>query len=65
MESKFESEVLQRLTIIETKLSNGLVKKLDDHEDRVRVLEKGFWKALGALAFLEVIGLFAIKFFFK
>jgi hypothetical protein len=65
METNFESEVLQRLTIIETKLSNGLTRTIQDHEDRVRILEKGFLKALGALAFLEVIGLFAIKFFFR
>ena len=61
----FESEVLQRLTVIETKLSNGLTKKLDDHETRVRELEKGFWKAIGALALLQALGVAAIKFFFR
>lgn len=61
----FESEVLQRLSVIETKLSNGFVKTLDDHENRVRFLEKGFWKAIGALLVLEIIGLTAIKILFK
>ena len=65
MEDNFESEVLQRLTAIETQLSDGLIKKLDDHETRVRELEKGFWKAMGALAILQVIGLAVIKLLFR
>lgn len=61
----FESEVLQRLTAIESKLSNGITKTQQDHEERLRVLEKGFWKAMGALALLQVLGLAAIKILFR
>lgn len=61
----FESEVLQRLTTIEAKLSNGITKNQEDHEQRLRVLEKWFWKAMGALALLQVLGLAAIKLFLR
>lgn len=61
----FEQQVLQRLTAIETKLSNGITAKQSDHEMRLRVLEQGFWKAMGALALLQILGLAAIKIFFK
>lgn len=61
----FEREVLQRLTTIETKLGNGITRTQQDHEERIRFLEKGFWKAVGALALLQVLGIAAIKLFFK
>lgn len=58
---EFEQEVLQRLTRIETRLNNGINKVQDDHEKRIRFLEKGFWVAIGSIALLEII----LKFFFK
>lgn len=50
----FEAEVLQRLTAIETKLGNGINKKQDDHEKRIRFLERGLYAAIGGLALLQV-----------
>ena len=51
---EFEREVLQRLTCIETKLNNGVMKKQGDHEKRIRFLEKGFYVAFGALFILQI-----------
>jgi len=51
---EFQQEVLQRLTAIETKLSNGISKKQDDHEHRLRFLERGFYIAFGGLAVLQL-----------
>lgn len=55
MEKTFEVEVIERLAKIETKLSNGMVKKQDDHERRIRFLEKGLYIAIGGLALLQII----------
>lgn len=51
----FQSEVLQRLARIEARLNNGISQKQDDHEKRIRVLEKGFWVAIGSLMLIEII----------
>lgn len=61
MDNEFQSEVLQRLTSIETKLNNGISEKQKDHEQRLRFLERGFFVAMGALALLQV----ALKYLFK
>ena len=53
MES-FENKVLQRLTEIETKLNNGVIKSQADHERRIRFLEKGIYIAFGALFILQI-----------
>jgi len=37
------------------------VKIFDDHEDRIRFLERGFFIGMGALGLLQI----ALKFFFK
>lgn len=37
------------------------VKKFDDHEGRIRFLERGFFLGMGALGLLQV----ALKLFFK
>ena len=57
----FESQVLQRLTSIETKIGNGITSTQKDHERRIRFLEKGFYIALGGLALLQIM----IKVFIK
>lgn len=51
----FQSEVLQRLTRIESRLNNGLTKTQEDHEKRIRILERGFWIAIGSLMLIEII----------
>jgi len=48
-------EILERLTRIETRLANGICQDIQDHERRIRFLERGFWTAFGALAILQVI----------
>ena len=58
---EFQSEVLQRLTAIETKIDNGITKRLEDHERRVRFLEKGLYLAFGGLVVIQVL----IKLIFK
>ncbi len=48
-------EIIERLVRIETRLSNGLCRDIEDHERRLRFLERSFWTAFGALAVLQVI----------
>ncbi|MEO0248094.1 MAG: hypothetical protein ABIN58_00855 [candidate division WOR-3 bacterium] len=48
-------EIIERLARIETRLSNGICQDMEDHERRLRFLERGFWTAFGALAILQVI----------
>lgn len=62
---EFQSEVLQRLTAIETKLSNGITAKQKDHEERLRDLETYKWKLVGALTLLQAVGFAAIKLLFN
>lgn len=54
MEETIEQEILQRLTSIETKIDNGIISKLEDHEKRVRFLERGYFVAFGVLVVLQV-----------
>ncbi len=42
-------------TKMEDKLENGLSKILEDHEKRIRTLERFIWMGLGALALLQAI----------
>ena len=51
----FENLILQRLSCIETKIDNGIIKKQGDHEKRIRFLEKGIYAAFGVLAMLQII----------
>ena len=61
MDHDFQSEVLQRLTSIETKLNNGINEKLKDQETRLRFLEKSIYIAIGGLALLQI----ALKYFIR
>lgn len=61
MDNEFQSEVLQRLTSIETKLNNGINDKLKDQETRLRFLERGFYIAMGGLALLQVALKYLVK----
>lgn len=54
-EMDFNTDVITRLTRIETTINNGITSKLIDHEKRVRFLEKGFYIAVGALGLLQII----------
>ena len=55
----FQTQVLDRLARIETKLNNGIVKKQDDHEKRIRYLERSLWIGVGVILAAQVaIGLF-------
>ncbi|MGB9590403.1 MAG: hypothetical protein ACP5QG_08985 [candidate division WOR-3 bacterium] len=49
------TEILERLARIEARLTNGLCRDLEDHEHRIRWLERSIWIALGALAILQII----------
>lgn len=64
-EINFEKDVIQRLTRIETQINNGMVKKQDDHEKRIRFLERGFYIAFGGLAILQIALTFVGNFLFK
>ena len=55
MSEKNITEMLERLARIEARLTNGLCQDIEDHERRIRFLEKGFWTAFGALAVLQVV----------
>lgn len=44
-----DNEVLERLTRIETKLDTA-IGRVDDHESRIRRLERALWPATGAAA---------------
>ena len=52
---QFEKEVVERLTNIEAKLNNGIVRNQQDHEKRIRFLERGFYVAIGGLALLQIV----------
>ena len=53
-QNDFQNDVLQRLTIIETKLSNGIITKQYDLEKRIRFLERGLYVAFGVIAALQI-----------
>lgn len=48
-------EIKERLARIEARLADGLCEDVQDHELRIRWLERGFWIAFGALAALQVL----------
>ena len=54
-------EILERVSGIEARLSDGIPEALKDHEKRIRRIERGMWLAIGALALLE----FAMPLAFK
>lgn len=56
---EFEQEVLDRLARIETRINNGITDKIQDHEKRVRFLERALWVAMGGFGLLQI----AISFF--
>ncbi len=51
----FEKAVIERLTRIETKLNNGINKVQEDHEKRIRFLERGLWIAVGVFTLAQII----------
>lgn len=61
MQNQEDHDVLIR---IETKLDRALddIKTIDG---RVLILEKGYWKVVGAVAVVVVVGDAVIKWFFK
>ena len=61
---EFEQEVLQRLSVIETRLSNGITKRQDDHEHRLRFLEKGYYIGLGILLVISTTVQIILKIYF-
>ena len=61
MEKTFQENVLERLARIETKLSNGISAKQDDHEKRIRILERGAWAAIGFIVLAQIIISIAFK----
>ena len=50
---EFQREVISALARLETKM-NGVCKKQDDHEKRIRFLEKGIWIAIGILVVADI-----------
>ncbi|MEO0140738.1 MAG: hypothetical protein ABIM88_04225 [candidate division WOR-3 bacterium] len=48
------TEILERLARIEAKLENGLCQDIEDHEKRLRVLERAYWGAVGVITFLQI-----------
>ena len=52
---EFQIDVIQRLSTIEAKLSNGITKKQDDHEKRLRFLERGLYIAVGVFTVIQII----------
>lgn len=61
---EFEREVIDRLGRIET---NQLRDKAtsDDHETRLRSVEKWVWKAIGALVVASAVFAFAVRLIFN
>ena len=51
---KFQNEVIATLSRLETKM-NGVCKKQDDHEKRIRFLEKSIWIAIGVLIVADIL----------
>jgi hypothetical protein len=49
-----QDDVIVRLARIETKLDAALLD-IDDHETRVRSLERGYWKVVGAASVIAAI----------
>ncbi len=56
----FQSDTIQRLTRIEQKVDDYKIT-LNDHEKRIRFLEKGIWVAVGVIGLLDVFLKFVIK----
>ena len=51
---EFQEDVLQRLTRIETKMTN-VCSRSEDHEKRIRFLEKGYFIAVGVLIVANIV----------
>jgi hypothetical protein len=60
-DNEFKVSVIKDLEYIKAKLNNGITAKQEDHERRLRFLEKGFYIAVGAIALLEIF----LKIFWK
>ena len=58
---EFRESVIKDLEYIKAKLNNGISAKQDDHEKRLRFLEKGLYVAIGGLGLLQVF----LKFFIR
>ena len=60
-DQEFRESVITDLAYIKAKLNNGISKKQEDHESRIRFLEKGLWLAIGGFSLLEIILKLVIK----
>lgn len=60
MENIELNNVIQRLVRIEEKLDQ-YKEYSDDHENRIRFLEKGLWMGLGIIGLIELITNVLIK----
>ena len=60
-DQEFRESVITDLTWIKAKLNNGITSKQEDHEKRIRFLERGLWIAFGGLGLIQ----FIFKFLFK
>lgn len=54
-DEQFKTDVVVRLTRIESKLNNGITEKQSDHEKRIRYLERGLYLGLGGLLVIQVL----------
>jgi hypothetical protein len=41
------------------------LQKFEDHEERIRSLEKGFWKMVGALIVVQIVAEALLRYFLK
>lgn len=60
-DQEFRESVIKDLSWIKAKLNNGITSRQEDHEKRIRFLERGFYVAMGGLALLQI----ALKYFIK
>lgn len=54
---EYQKKVIETLIRLETKMDN-VCKKQDDHEKRIRFLERGAWVIFGVIAIISI----ALKF---
>lgn len=63
LDEDFKTAVLERLVRIETKLNNGINYVQEDHEKRIRSLEKSKWILMGIFIILEMVIITLVKLF--
>lgn len=50
---KLLRQIYEDVTIVKTKLED-FISTVDDHEKRIRFLERGFWIAVGVIGLVEL-----------